>query len=444
MTTPTPDEARAVATEAFVFGFPLVLMDASRRVLTRRARAGGRPLGVNRLDHVRQFPDASFTDVVSPNADTLYSMAWLDLSEGAVVLDVPDSGGRYHLLPMLSAWTDVFASPGTRTTGGRGATYAIVGPGGAGGELRPGMRELHAPTSLVWLVGRTRADGQEDYEAVHGFQDGLRLSPLLAEPGGDGPGGDTPAADPSDEPEVDLATPPLDQVAAMGGAAFFGRLAELMVANPPAPADAPALDRFARIGLRPGSFAPGPALAQAVDDGARAAYEGLRGFVSRPGELVGGWALHRGLGTYGTDYAKRAAVALAGLGANLDEDAVYPRATTDGAGRPLTGDHRYRLHFDPGRLPPARAFWSLTMYDDRQAFVDNPLGRYAVGDRDRLAFGPDGSLDLFLQREAPGDEVVTNWLPAPGGSFNVILRIYWPASELLSGAWVPPPIERVS
>lgn len=426
-----------------MFGFPLVLMDLSKSLLVSQPGPDGRPIGVNRLDHRRRFPDASFTDVVSPNADTLYSMAWLDLSGEPMILDVPPSDGRYHLLPLLSAWTDVFASPGSRTTGGNGGTYAMVGPHGAGVELPAGVHEIGAPTSMAWMIGRIQADGPDDYGGAHQFQDGLRLSPLSAWLAGTAPARGDPAP-PSPSPFAGAAATPVEQVAAMGGAEFFTRLSALMIANPPALADAPALERFARIGLRPGTFDPGLAPTDAVDEGVRAGFGGLQDFLSRPGELVNGWALRKDLGRYGTAYAKRAVVALAGLGANQDEDAVYPRAAVDGEGRPLSGEHRYRLRFEAGRLPPALAFWSLTMYNDRQSFVDNPLGRYAIGDRDRLVTNRDGSLDIYLQEHPPGEREAPNWLPAPASSFNVILRIYWPGDDVLIGAWVPPPIERLS
>ena len=227
----------------------------------------------------------------------------------------------------------------------------------------------------------------------------------------------------------------------MDPTSFFGRLSRLMVDNPPAGADSPALERFATIGLGVGSFAPEPGLLGAIDEGARAGMARLKEAVGQPQAPVNGWTLHRGLGTYGSDYGKRALVALVGLGANLDDDAIYPHTGVDGKGEPLDGAKRYVLHFAAGQTPPARAFWSLTMYNDRQYFADNAIDRYAIGDRDPLRFNDDGSLDLWLQHENPGPERESNWLPAPEGSFHVILRIYWPAPQALDGSWTAPPIE---
>jgi hypothetical protein len=429
----TPDEARAVAADAFVFGYPLVLMDVTRVVSMAAPPEGGAAARANEFVNVRAFPDASFTSVVSPNADTLYSAAWLDLASGPVMLEVPDSGGRYYLLPMMSGWTDVFASPGTRTTGGGKKTFAITGPGWHG-ELPADADEIRSPTAMVWLLGRTQTNGTADYENVHQFQDALLLVPLSAPDGGEPP----PAPDP--DPGIDVTTPPPDQVAAMDAGTFFGRLAALMVDNPPADADAPAMARFAAIGLTPGAFEPGGDLAAALDAGVKDGLARITALRDRPDQAVNGWSIPRDLGSYGTDYEQRAFVAMFGLGANLPEDAIYPHTTVDGDGQPLTGTHRYIVHFEPGKTPPARAFWSLTMYNERQYFASNPIDRYAIGDRDALALNSDGSLDLWLQHETPGPEHEPNWLPTPQGSFNLILRVYWPEQELIDGTWEPPPV----
>jgi hypothetical protein len=430
----TLDEAHALATEAVVFGYPLVLMDVSRAVLENSSRPGTGRGRANVFTHARAFPDASSTAVVTPNADTLYSTAWLDLTAGPVLLRVPPSPGRYYLLPMLSAWTDVFASPGTRTTGAKQGTYAVVGPGWRGG-LPPGVREIRAPTAMVRVIGRTQANGTADYPDAHRFQNGLTLTPLSA-----GARGYAPPVDPT----VDVTTPPPDQVEAMDADTFFGRLARLLVDNPPAPADTPALQRFAALGLRPGRFAPGPGLAGALDGTVKAAIGEIKATRRYQGERVNGWWISRHLGRYGTNYRQRASVALFGLGANLPADAMYPSTDVDGDGQRLAGAHRYVLRFPPRRTPPARAFWSLTMYNDRYHFVDNPLGRYAIGDRHPLAVSVDGSLDLWLQHGTPGPDRESNWLPAPAGAFNLILRIYWPAQEVLDGSWTPPRIERLA
>ena len=428
----TQSRATAIAAEAFIFGYPLVLMAATWQQIVSGAGAPA-----NQFDHKRTFPDASFTGVVSPNADTLYSSAALDLSAEPVVLGVPASGGRYYLMPVLSGWTDVFAAPGSRTTGDEEGAFAICGPTWRG-ELPEGVTRLRSPTSMAWLIGRTQTNGAADYEQVNRFQDRLSLTPLSEwKPGATPSRAGTPGGDHAD------STPPPDQVEAMDGTSFFTRLAELMVDNPPAAADWPALERFAAIGLTVGSFDPEPDLVTAIAEGAKDGIARLKHAASHPAEPHTAWILHHGLGAYGTDYAKRAMVALFGLGANLDEDAVYPHTEVDGSGAPLDGANRYRLHFGAGETPPAKAFWSLTIYNDRHYFAENPIDRYAIGDRDPLRFNDDGSLDLWLQHETPGAERESNWLPAPAGAFSLILRIYWPSPEALAGKWLPPAIERM-
>ncbi len=437
MAAMTQVDARALAAEAFVFGYPMVLMDVSRSVFTNAPPGSFSSGPVNELVHARAFPDASFTAVVSPNADTLYSVGWLDVKNDPIVLSVPDSEGRYYLVEMLSAWTDVFASPGTRTTGNEAGAFAIVGPEWAG-SLPAGVEEIRSPTSLVWLIGRAQTNGATDYPNVHRFQDGLALTPLTG-------WGWAPEAhpEPARDPSVDVETPPPAQVAEMDAATFFGRLARLMVDNPPAPGDAPAIERFAAIGLASGRFEPDPSLTGALDEGVQAGMAEIRAGAAMKAE-PSGWVISHGVGSYGTDYGKRAVVALIGLGANLDEDAIYPHTDVDATGEPLTGANRYVLHFDAGRLPPVGAFWSLTMYDDRHYFADNALNRYAIGDRDGLAMNPDGSLDLWIQHERPEPAGVPDWLPAPEGLFNLILRLYWPKPEVLDGQWTPPAVMKAA
>jgi hypothetical protein len=229
---------------------------------------------------------------------------------------------------------------------------------------------------------------------------------------------------------------------------FFYRLNSLMRANPPATVDGGALRRFARIGVGPGKGfdvqARPLSFARELERGVHAGMARILEHVRRPkAKTVNGWQLLTDAGRYGTDYAWRAAVAHVRLGANLPEDAVYPHAWVDATGRPLSGAYRYRIHFRASAFPPVHAFWSITLYDDQQALVPNPIGRYALGDRDRLTFAPDGSLTLFVQNEPPDRGKQPNWLPAPRGGFNLFMRLYWPMAEVLDGTWRPPAVERL-
>jgi hypothetical protein len=436
-------EAHKLGVEAYVFGYPLVLMDVTRQVMTAASRVSAGKAPVNQIVHLREFPDYTFTDVVSPNADTLYSSSWMDLTKEPIILSVPAAGKRYYLLPLLDAWTNVFASPGTRTTGEDKADFAITGPRWSG-TLPEGVREIKSPTGMVWMLGRTQTNGKADYAAVHAMQDQYRLTPLSAWGKVHHTLADVPV-----QSGVDTKTPPPEQVARMDIHTFFSRLNALMKENPPAKADAPAMARFAAIGIAPGKpFDPkslDPAMARGLEGVARAGQEAIAAAAARPhGAMVNGWQTpSASIGKYGTDYTWRAVVALVGLGANLPEDAVYPRATTDVSGRALTGKNHYVVRFLKGQLPAVNAFWSLTLYNAKQAFVQNPIQRYAIGDRDKLKTDADGSVTIYIQHDSPGKEKESNWLPAPPDSFNLVLRLYWPGSEILTGAWKMPPVERV-
>jgi hypothetical protein len=440
--TAAAEELAEIAVETYVYGYPLIVMEASRRRMTNveaPSTEGALGAPVNQFVHLGAFPDATFTEVVRPNADTLYSSLWFDVTREPLVVRVPDSGGRFYLLPMLDMWTDVFASPGKRTTGTAEHTFAICGPSWKG-EPPDGVELIRAPTNGGWIIGRTQTNGKADYAAVHAFQSEISATPLSAW------GHYYEAPKGKVAPNVPTAAPG-DVVAEMDGAAFFERFAELLRANPPHANDYPMLQRMARLGLAPGqSFdaaqAP-PEVRAALNAAPAAAQAKIAGYAKRAAAMVNGWSMMTNpVGTYGTDYLKRALIAMMGLGANVIEDAIYPTAFADGDGRPFDSSKAYVLHFEAAELPPARAFWSLTMYDERQLFTANPIDRYAIGDRDALKRNADGSLDLYIQRSSPGGDKEANWLPAPAsGRFTLNLRLYWPKPEALDGRWSPPPIK---
>jgi hypothetical protein len=355
-----------------------------------------------------------------------------------LLISVPDSGGRYYLMPMLDMWTDVFAAPGKRTTGTRAQTFAIVGPAWRR-KLPDGVREIRAPTAQGWLIGRTQVNGKLDYPAVHNFQDKITAVPLSAY------GKAYPAPEGKVDASLDMSAP-AEQVAKMDPKTFFDVFTEAVKKNPPHANDYPMLARLERIGIEPGKafdFAHAPAEVQAA---LRAAPEAAKArvdeAVARGSRIVNGWALPLNpIGTYGTDYARRASIARFGLGANTLEDAFYPSTGGKLSDVPLDSDKRYVIRFPKDQLPPARAFWSMSVYDERQLFPANPIGRYALGDRDPLVFNEDGSLELYLQRQSPGPGREANWLPTPSeGRFSVTMRLYWPKPEATDGTWKPPPL----
>lgn len=426
-----------VAEEAYLYLFPLILMNVTRRV-TGSVPAGVKPgFGpMNLFTHMRAFPPGDFKEVVRPNFDTLYSILWFDLREEPVVVSAPDTGGRYYMLPMLDMWTDVFAVVGSRTTGTAKGHYALIGPGWSG-NLPSGPVPIESPTPFGWIIGRTQTNGPSDYEAVHAIQDGYLATPLSAFPGEVRP-------DASPFSDVDTTTPPLDQVMSMGIVEFLSYGAELMGLHPPHLTDQPILARMARLGLSPGeSFTPDPGLTDMIRHAPKAAQQQMIDFQPKSSPVFNGWSSPTfGMGVYGTDYLRRATVAKVGLGANLPEDAIYPVLYYDEHGEVPDGANSYVLHFEADALPPADAFWSVTMYDGEGFPVPNDLDRYALGDRDPLVYNGDGSLDIYIQHGDPAGERTSNWLPAPRGPLGVTMRLYSPRSAALQGVWVPPPIRR--
>jgi hypothetical protein len=434
-------EASLLAAEAYVYGFPLVLMDTTKQVMTgvpSPTETGRAP--INQFSHAASFPTPESRDVVSPNADTLYSTAWLDLAREPLILHVPDTHGRYYVMEMLDAWTNVFAALGKRTTGTKEANFAITGPRW-NGTLPRNVIQFKAPTNLVWIIGRTQTNGAGDYSAVHNIQKHYTLTPLSS-------WGRTyhPPAKSAVDSRVDNKTPPAVQVAKMDAATFFKTLAVLLKANPPAAADAALVRKFQSVGLVPGQeFNVGmlkPAVRHGVGQAVRPGQAQLAAGLQRIGTMENGWIVSRNLGRYNTNYLLRSAVALVGLGANLPEDALYPATTVDSTGRKLTGKYRYAVHFPKGQTPPVQAFWSLTLYNKDQFFVKNPAQRYSIGSRDKLVYNPDGSLDCFVQHDPPAGKEA-NWLPAPRGSFHLMLRLYWPKSEAIQGVWKHPAVKRL-
>ncbi|MFA6914947.1 MAG: DUF1254 domain-containing protein [Parachlamydiales bacterium] len=437
----SPEEAKEIALEAYIYAYPIVLMQITRDVGTNVSKPTELHAPINQLAHARTFPDPSFTDVVRPNADTLYTALNYDVSNEPLIVSVPSSEGRYFLLPWLDWWTDVFTAPGSRTTGNDAQIFAIVGPGW-NGTLPDKVRVYRSPTAFGLLIGRTQTNGKGDYEAVHKFQDGMQAVPLSSY--------GKPYSPPKGivNPNQDMSSPP-EQIDKMNAKTFFTIFTNLLKANPPHENDYPIIDQLKRIGIEPGkdfSFDTAPKDVQdALNAAPLVALKQIKEVFLNSGIKANGWRTNlTAIGTYGTDYLHRAGVAYAGLGANVIQDAVYPTAFSDSNGEPFNSDRQYVLHFDKAQIPPVRGFWSLTMYDQRQLFTPNPIDRYAIGDRDNLIFNPDGSLDLYIQRESPGKDKESNWLPAPSsGPFTMNLRLYWPKSNALDGSWVPPPVKRL-
>ncbi|HCL83880.1 MAG TPA: hypothetical protein DIC22_07890 [Chitinophagaceae bacterium] len=434
------DSVLIIAKAAYMYAVPLALMDITRRKITNtETPVDSRAAPVNQFFISTRFPDAKFTSVVRPNADTYYTSGFLDLTPEPIVLTVPDTRGRYYLLPMLDAFGNVFASPGKRTTGTQADTFLIAGPRWTG-TAPAGMKLIKAPGSMVWILGRIQVNNAADgKQYVVPLEKKITMTPLSFF------GKPYTAPKGTVDPELPAAGPN-EQLLNMPTDSFFNDINRLLISNPPAAADSIAMSLFARIGVGPGlkfdlhSFdtATQAGLKQLPEIFKNMAHEVMSRGVAQP---VNGWSVaYKGFGNYGTDYDLRAMVCYMGLGANLPEDAVYPMSHVDADGNPYDGANKYILHFEKGEAPPVHAFWSITMYNDQGYFIENPMNRYAIGDRNPLQYNPDSSVDLYIQHVSPGKNRENNWLPAPAGPFNLALRMYWPAEKFLQGNWTPPAV----
>lgn len=430
-------QARETA-QAYLYAYPLVLME-----LTKQHQNATGNSAVNHMQHNSTFPDADFRAVVSPNIDTLYSMSHFDLKREPVVMSIPQTDGLYYMMQVMDAWTNVVISPGTRTLDGAAQKYLIASRDWQG-EVPAGLELVRVPTNLAWLLGRFRADDPDDLGPVNALRDQFSVMPLSESLSGNEP--PTPAMFSLPKLDTGVNAAADRQLTTWTRGEFFTTFCQLLAENPGTDADAPMLERIRDTGLLTDNCQPQQSWLLAL--GSDIGYRKVMDVIDHVNDLVAerptynGWRIAYDLGRYGTEYEKRAVIAKLGLGANLPEDAIYPSVRADSDKQLLNGNRRYRLHFPADALPPVRAFWSLTLYNDQQFLSDNPLNRYALGSRDNLQYNPDGSLDLFIQHQAPTDTVQkTNWLPAPAGGFNLFLRLYWPKQPALNQSWLPPIIE---
>ncbi len=414
---------------AYLYGFPIVIV---RRTILTFPR--------NTMVSIGRLADTSTQSIVAPNHDTLYSVAQIDLSGGPIVIQTPPTGGRYSVIQLTDGFTNVAGYLGDGAAARTGESVAVVPPGWHG-PLPAGLRVVRPATKLVWLLGRTLATSAADTAAATRLLARYSVTPLAAYLAG------------SRTPPVVLASfPHRPPVTVPAGSAFFDELGSDLAADPPPARDRCALRAFTRAGIGPGrtpstqlTGARGKALAAA----ARAGKGVLAAIVARvdlePSRVSNGWATTPAdTARFGRDYLGRAAVAAIGLGANTNAKALYLRDDRDSAGRRLTGGHAYRLRFGPGRLPPASAFWSLTLYDRRTLLHPNSLQRYAIGDRTSgLRHGPHGTLTITVSHRAPAASRRSNWLPAPAGPFSLYLRLYEPKRAALDRTWRPPSIVRL-
>jgi hypothetical protein len=425
--------------EAYIWAYPLAISAATAMFATNTDKPlpnGHAPF--NNFGHVGRLITATDRDVVSPNGDTVYSSAFLDLKRGAALISVPDTMGRYYSLMLEDAYTNVFGYIGLRATGSGAGKYLIVGPGWKG-ETPAGAKRIDAPTPLVWVIGRTLIDGEKDTPNVAAIQQQYQVTII------------PPALDPMPAKQrwnimLQPKLVPVEQVEALDWRTYFRWAGQLMKDNPPPAADSALYNQFEAIGLTVKNGFDIEQLSPAAQKGLERAYAAGNQIVKMEARKTGGieangWAYNLNAGKWGQDFNLRAAIAYRSLGQNTPEEALYMNTREDGDKQPLSGDKKYTITFKKGALPPVDGFWSVTMYNSSDFFVDNPVNRYAIGNRtDGLKTNPDGSLTIFLQQDPPEVEKKSNWLPAPEGNFRLSMRLYVPKAEILDGKWTPPAV----
>ena len=438
----TAADAHDIAVETFIYAYPLVLTELTRRTRTNVAsptRDGKAPM--NQFSHVPGAPVIGTDEVSPPEADTVRSTLWYDISREPLAIRVPDSGGRYYALWMRDMWTHLFAVAGTRNTGTATQIFLVVPPGWRG-TPPAGAVVVQSPTMYGWIDVKVRVNGATDLPNVQRFQRALTGTPLSQW------GNPYEMRGPSLDASWDTRTPARDQIARLSASQFLSLFAILARANPPGAEDAAMLARMHRIGIVPGvNVAQGGDTPTARELLERAWAEAQRRVLAAApdAERRNGWRRDATATEIdAADYLHRAASARGGLSPIPADDGISLTADADAEGRSLLSDNRYVLRFEAQQLPPVRGFWSLTMYDDRHLFAANPKERYAIGDCDEPWLNADGSLDLFIQHTPPAMQSEANWLPAPRrGPFSMTLRLYWPARDVIEGRWRPPAVRRV-
>jgi hypothetical protein len=447
----TPQEAQEIAIDAYIYGYSLITTDVTRVQMSNVPKVEEMRAPTGTFFNIKGYPPATYRGVSATNADTLYSVAWLDLSEPQV-FSHPEIKDRFFTFELVDLWMIVKDSVGTNTSGAKAMTYLFTGPGWKG-TVPAGMTHISFPTRYMIILGRTYAlDTKKDLAKVHALQAHYKVVPLSAY--GKPYKFKAPPVNPN--PGFSMTEAPQKAIAALGTTGYFNLMTKLMDGPaPPLPEDGPMLARMAKIGIVPGmSFDPSkldPAVQAALKDVPEMAVKRMAAAWESLGKDVHGWRVTTVGGRYGTNYLERGAWALRGWPSQLPNVSVYPTTYVDSTGQKLSGANKYTLTFPKGQLPPVnpQAFWSITMYENTPTglwFYPNPLNKLTVSPRNKLKYNKDGSLTLYFQHKSPGKDKEANWLPAPEGLFALTLRMYWPNAtppSILDGTWSPPGVEKV-
>ena len=434
-------EAYVRGMQTYLYGFPLVIMDLTRQVMTATPTPGEYSAPINQFQKLRTYLSPDFKNVVRISTNSLWETAFLDLQNEPVVVTVPDTKGLPMAARWLNMWTDAIGTAGTRTPEMNAGNYLITSPGWNGAAPADIKKVFNCPTRYSWMLVELSAVGPQDFPKIHVLQDQFKITPLSAW----GKPYTPPATMPVD-PNVDLTATPYDQVRLMTGQMFFKKLAHLLKENPPYATDTDMIEKLKKLGVEPGKDFDSSQL----DAGT------LKGINDAPAEVwkklatgpygmnpPNGWLNMLNIARYGTDYQTRTYLAYMGLGAGLAEDIVYPTAFVDSDGNALDGAYKYAIHFDKADVPASQnGVWSISSYREN-FYIHNPIKRYGLLPA-MVKYKPDGSLDVYLQAKSPGADKESNWMPIPpSGMVNVTIRIYDPKPEALKPDYKIPSITKV-
>jgi hypothetical protein len=429
-----------IAIEAYLYFYPLVMMDITKRQLFFRTRVDKENPTANQFQHARETATDKWRNIARPNFDTLFSSAWVELSHGPLVLTLPPSDGRYHMFQMMDMWTDTYAVVGSRTIGDKGVKALLVGPGWNSSDTADTEAIIECPTTTTWIVGRTYSFGGDDNVEATTFLDNTSLVAL---------GGSPFPQTGSQFVELNPQSAPIAQVDALTAAQYFEYASELLLREGSHSSDGSIRLRLRQIGFEFHEqfifSRQTPEVQSALTHAMEKTRELLQTSSTTSQKTFDCWTMSRNsIGYYGNDYLSRAATTHWGIGANPPEDAVYITSTGDSSGALTHGSKTYRMHFEYGELPPAHAFWSITAYGDEKFLIANELNRYGIRSKDPITFNADGSLDIYSGPSRPDGCPESNWIPTVNSSLDFLIRLYSPTTKFTDGQWSPPVIECVN
>ena len=445
--SPSPAQIRAIAEEGFIYGLPIVMNYAVLYDFCVDRNSGQYKGPFNQIANDARVFTYKDTAVITPNSDTPYSMLWLDLRAEPVVLSVPAvEKDRYYSVMLCDGNTFNYGYIGSRATGNDAGDYLVAGPEWKGQTPAGAKKVFRSSTQFSLVIFRTQLFSADDMPNVVNVQSGYQARPLS-----------TFLRQPSPPPAPAIEFPKIDKELVKKD--FFAYLDFALQFAPPGPEEKEIREKLARLGIgtgkKPDFSQLTPQQTAEIAFGMKEGEKKVEEKVASLGKAINGWRVGSAFGDrdfYRGDWLLRAAAAKAGIYGNDAVEAMYPMTRSDGAGQPLDGSkHNYALTFAAGEFPPVDAFWSLTMYDGKtQLLIENPIGRYLINSPmlPSLKKAPDGSLTLYIQKDSPGTERESNWLPAPNGPIYLVMRLYWPKTQPPSilppgeGTWTPPPVVR--